>query len=128
MGDGLHPYLPVGKLIHWQEGLDEALAAARASQRRVLLVYGRATCGGTRALVEKTVAKEEIAEFLNHHFVALAGDADAPAPEVAAVIGRVARREPTPGCVYLDAEGQVVPSTAGGRPPAGVLHHKLHAP
>ena len=127
MGDGAHPYLPVGRLIHWHDRLDEALAEARASNRRVLLVHGRATCGGTRALVEKTLAKEEIAEFLNGHFVALAGDADHPAAGLEAIVAGLARREPTPLCVYLGADGAVLSATAGGRPPAVLLNDMLDA-
>jgi hypothetical protein len=121
MGDGRHPYFPVGKLVPWEDRLAPALAAARASGRSVLLIHGRQTCGGTRALCEKTIAKQEIAEFLNQHFVALASDADHPDPQVAALVAALPRREPTPVVAYLDAAGAAVHSTAGGRPPAVFL-------
>ena len=122
MGDGHHPYLQVGKLVAWLDALPAACAAARESGRRVLLVHGRATCGGTRALVEKTIAKEEIAEFLNRHFVAVASDADHPSAEVEALLAQLPRREPTPVCAYLGADGRLLHSTAGGRPPAVFLN------
>src|SRR4051812_28942531 len=122
MADGYHPYFEVGKLVRWERRLDEALAAAGAANKRVLLVHGRATCGGTRAMVEKTIAKEEIAEFLNDHFVGLATDADAPDPAIVELLARLPRQAPTPVCVYLAPDGRVVHSTAGGRPPAVFLN------
>lgn len=119
---GAHPYLEVGSLVAWHTRLEEAAALAASTHRRVLVIHGRATCGGTRALVEKTIAKEEIAEFLNAHFVGLASDADAPEEAVAALIARLPRQSPTPLCIYLDPDGRVVHSTAGGRPPAVFLN------
>ena len=126
-----HPYLEVGTLVSWAQRLDEALEQARAESKRVLVVHGRATCGGTRALVEKTIAKEEIADFLNGHFVGLATDGDAPAPEITRLIATLPRQAPTPVCIYLDAKGppgsdpRVVHSTAGGRPPAVFLNDMM---
>ena len=122
MSSGAHPYLEVGKLVAWHASLDEALGEAAASKKRVLVIHGRATCGGTRALVEKTIAKEEIAEFLNAHFVGMAGDADHPDPALAEIISRLPRQAPTPLCIYLDPDRRVVHSTAGGRPPAVFLN------
>ena len=127
MAAGDHPYLDVGRLVRWQRSVDEALAAARDAGKRVLLVHGRATCGGTRALVEKTIAKEEIADFLNEHFIGLAGDADAPEPALTELIARVPRQAPTPLCIYLAPDGRIVHSTAGGRPPAVFLNDMTDA-
>ena len=127
MSEGLHPYFHVYGAERWYGGLAEALAAARASGRKVLVVSGRQTCNGTRALVEKTIGKEEIAEYLNAHFVAVAVDAGAAEPDVAAIIAALPKREPTPLSIYLTADGRVVHSTAGGRPAAVFLNDMLEA-
>lgn len=127
MSEGLHPYFHVYGAERWYGHLPEALAAARASGRKLLVVSGRPTCNGTRALVEKTISKEEIAEYLNVHFVALAVDAQAPEADVAALLAGLPRHEPTPVCAYLAADGRVVHSTAGGRPAAVFLNDMLEA-
>jgi uncharacterized protein YyaL (SSP411 family) len=94
-----HPYFPDAKAVGWSARLGDGLAAAEGSQKRVLVVYGRATCAGSRALVEKTIGKDEIAEYLERHFVPVAADADALEPEVAALLDGLPRREPTPVCI-----------------------------
>jgi hypothetical protein len=111
--------------LDWHAHLDEALAAARADGKRVFLLCGRASCGGSRALVERTLAKDEIAEYTAQHFVLMASDADAPAPEVAALVDGLAQKAPTPVCIYLDGDGRLLGSTAGGRPPAVLLNDLL---
>ena len=123
---GRHPHFVSPQF--WHASLAEGLAAARESQRAVLLVVGRQSCGGSRALVEKTIAKEEIHEYLNDHYVCVAGDADAPEPEVAALIGRMAQHDRTPLCLYLSADEKLLHSTSGGRPPAVFLSDLLEAP
>ncbi len=51
----------------WYRSLGDALAAASEQQRAVFLQVGRQSCGGCRALVEKTVPKEEIKEYLDKY-------------------------------------------------------------
>jgi hypothetical protein len=125
---GQHPYFDDQRTARWHTDLGEALAAARGEGRRVLLLLGRRGCGGTRALVEKTLPKAEIAEFLRDHFVCLAVDGDAAlAAPVDALLSQVPRREPTPVCVYLDEEGRPAHSTVGGRPAAVFLRDMTEA-
>ena len=123
---GRHPHFP--SPLFWHASLAEGLATASESKRAVLVVVGRQTCGGTRALVEKTTAKEEIQEYLDSHYVCVAGDADAPEPDVAALVARMAQHERTPLCLYVSAEGELMHSTSGGRPPAVFLSDLLEAP
>jgi hypothetical protein len=123
---GRHPHF-VSPLF-WHASLAEALGAARASNRAVLLVVGRQSCGGSRALVEKTVSKDEIHDYVDAHYVCLAGDADAPEPAVATLMARMAQRDRTPLCLYLSADGELMHSTSGGRPPAVFLSDLLEAP
>ena len=123
---GRHPHF-VSPLF-WHASLAEGLASARESARAVLLIVSRQSCGGSRALVEKTSAKEEIHEYLDSHYVCVAGDADSPEPAVAALVARMAQHDRTPLCLYLSAEGELMHSTSGGRPPAVFLSDLLEAP
>ncbi len=120
----LHPYFTSG--LDWQP-FDAALADAKAKNLRVFVAHGHRFCSGTRALIERTLAKEEVAEMLAKHFVAVASDADELRPEIAALLDQLSKREPTPVCIYLDAGGNVLSSTAGGRPPAVLLNDMLGA-
>jgi uncharacterized protein YyaL (SSP411 family) len=126
MAAGRHPHFV--SPVFWHATLADGLAAARESQRPVLLVVGRQSCGGSRALVEKTIAKEEIHEYVDAHYVCVAGDADAPEPAVAALVARMAQHDRTPLCLYLSPEGELMHSTSGGRPPAVFLSDLLEAP
>ncbi len=123
---GRHPHF-ISPLL-WHVSLGEGLIAARESNRAVLLVVGRQSCGGTRALVERTIAKEEICEYLDSHYVCVAGDADAPEPAVAELVARMPQHDRTPLCLYLSAESQLMHFTSGGRPPAVFLSDLLEAP
>src|SRR5579883_2465405 len=124
---GHHPYFNDQRTTFWHTRLEEAMQAARDEGKAIFVQVGRPLCGGSRALVEKTLPKEEIGEFLRQHFVCLAVHADEPGPEVAALVARLPRQQPTPLCIYLGADGQPVHSTAGGRPPAVLLQDMTEA-
>src|SRR5256885_2032011 len=121
-----HPWFNDRASVGWHARIADARAAAREGQRLFVLV-GRAGCGGTRALVERTIVKDEIAEFLNAHFAAVAADADAPDPDLAALLPSLPKREPTPLCLYLSRDGRRLLSTAGGRPAAVFLNDLVEA-
>jgi thioredoxin family protein len=125
-GAGRHPHFV--SPVFWHPSLAEGLGAARDSGRAVILVVGRQSCGGSRALVEKTIGKEEIQEYLDGHYVCVADDADMPEPAVAALVARMAQHDRTPLCLCLSAEGDLMHSTSGGRPPAVFLSDLLEAP
>jgi len=105
----------------WHHDLGEALAAAKASGRRVFLTIGRIDCGGSRALVEKTISKEEIFEYLTDRFECVCRDADALDDREKALVARMRLSERTPFNLYLDADARLVLETAGGRPAAVFL-------
>jgi hypothetical protein len=111
----------------WHRQLDAALVAARTGGKCVLVQVGRVTCGGSRALVEKSVAKDEILDYLDAHFECVSADADAPAPEVAQLIAQMPQHERTPFLLYLAGDGRLVHSTSGGRPPAVFLADLIQA-
>jgi hypothetical protein len=123
---GRHPHFVSPQV--WHASLAEGLVAARESKRFVLLIVSRQSCGGSRALVEKTIAKEEISEYVDAHYVCVAGDADSPEPTVAALVARMPHHERTPLCLYLSADAELMHSTSGGRPPAVFLSDLLEAP
>jgi hypothetical protein len=116
--------------IDWHGTIAEARQVAEREGKRVFVQVGRGACGGSRALVEKTVAKEEIAEFLQAHFVCAAVDGDAEGygdEAAAALVAGLPRREPTPLCIYLGADGRLLHATAGGRPAAVFLTDLVEA-
>ena len=120
-----HPWFSSG--LPWHTQLDEAIAEATASGRRLMLVVGRATCNGTRALVERTLAKEELEQFTREKFTLVAADADALEPRAREIVDALAVKAPTPLIAYLTVEGRVLAATAGGRPPAVLLNDMLGA-
>ena len=123
---GRHPHFI--SPLSWHTSVADGLDAARETGRAVLLIVSRQSCCGSRALVEKTIGKEEIHEYVDSHYVCVAGDADAPEPAVAALVARMAQHDRTPLCLYLSADGALMHSTSGGRPPAVFLSDLLEAP
>jgi uncharacterized protein YyaL (SSP411 family) len=123
-----HPWFT--SALVWHVGLDEAIAEATAKQKRLMLVIGRATCAGTRALVERTLAKEELEEFVREKFALVAADADEPEfgdPRVREIVEALPVKAPTPLIAYLTLDARTLLSTAGGRPPAVLLNDMLNA-
>jgi hypothetical protein len=120
-----HPHFP--SALDWHTRLDDALAAAAGDDKRVMVVVGRALCHGTRNLVERTLAKEELEEFTPEKFALLAADAEALEPRVAELVASLPVKTPTPLILYLSRDGRVLSSTAGGRPPAVLLNDMLNA-
>jgi uncharacterized protein YyaL (SSP411 family) len=110
----------------WHRSFAEALAAC-GPQRCVLVQVGRVTCGGSRALVEKSVAKEEILEYLEQHYVCVSADADQPEPAVAKLIDAMPQKDRTPYCLFVGPDGALLHSTSGGRPPAVFLADLIQA-
>ena len=120
-----HPWF--SSALSWHTTLDGAIAEASSSGRRLMLVVGRATCGGTRALVERTLAKEELEEFTREKFVLVAADADGLEPRAREIVDALPVKAPTPVIAYLSVDGRVLAATAGGRPPAVLLNDMLGA-
>jgi hypothetical protein len=120
-----HPWFTSG--LDWHTGLDAALADEGAAHKKLMLVFGRPKCPGTRLLVERTLAKVEIEEYTREHFVTIAVDVDAAEPRLAEVLAKLPARTPTPLIAYLSRDARLLGSTAGGRPPAVLLNDMLGA-
>jgi thioredoxin-related protein len=120
-----HPWF--SSALEWHARVDDAVAAAAGAGKRLMVVYGRATCAGTRALVERTLAKEELEEFVRGKFALVAADVDALEPRAREVFDALGTKAPTPVIAYLAADGRLLASTAGGRPPAVLLNDMLNA-
>jgi hypothetical protein len=120
-----HPYFQSVPI--WLPTLSAARAHAKETGRRVFLTVGRIDCGGSRALVEKTIAKEEIVEYLAERFACVALDADSLTDDERALVARMKSGSKTPLCLYLDEEGGLVLDTAGGRPAAVFLNDLVEA-
>src|SRR5690242_4980789 len=106
---GRHPYFDDRGAAPWFVSIEAGLLAARGAARRVLLVVSRPDCGGSRALIERVMPKEEIAEALQESFVCISADARAPEPAVAKLLAQLAKTEPTPVSIYLDPSGEGEP-------------------
>jgi thioredoxin-related protein len=115
-----HPYFQSRPI--WDDSLSDARKHAAEQGKRIFLTIGRIDCGGSRALVEKTISKEEIFEYLVERFVCVARDADALDDDERALVATMRSGQKTPLCLYLDEQGRVVLDTAGGRPPAVFLN------
>ena len=120
-----HPYFQSTPI--WHPSLAEALVAAKASNKRVFLSIGRIDCGGSRAMIEKTLSKEEIYEYLVERFECVARDADALTDEEQALVARMKSGKKTPYSLYLAATGELMLESAGGRPAAVFLNDLVEA-
>jgi hypothetical protein len=121
---GRHPLFT--SPLRWHERLVEAVAAARDHNRRVMVVHG--ACAGTRLMVERTLAKEELVEFIEKHFILLASRAESVDAELGPLLEALPRREPAPVVLYLAVDRdapRVVHSTVNGRAPAVLLNDML---
>lgn len=122
-----HLHFDDRRAVSWHHTLAPALEEAAQSGKCILVQLGRADCGGSRALIERVLPKEEITEALQAGFVCVCADINNPDAAIAERLATVPRREPTPVCMFLDSTGRVVHSTIGGRPPAVFLRDLTEA-
>lgn len=122
-----HLHFDDRRAVSWHHTLDSALQEAAQSGKCILVQLGRADCGGSRALIERVIPKEEITEALRDGFVCVCVEITSPDPAITDRLATLPRREPTPVCMFLDGAGRVVHSTIGGRPPAVFLRDLTEA-
>jgi hypothetical protein len=124
---GRHLHFDDRAAVTWHRSLAPALEEAALSGKCILVQLGRPDCGGSRALIERVLPKEEITEALRAGFVCVCQDTRDIDPPIADRLATLPRREPTPVCMFLDSSGRVVHSTIGGRPPAVFLRDLTEA-
>ncbi|MEO8603479.1 MAG: thioredoxin domain-containing protein [bacterium] len=95
--------------VDWYPWGDEAFARARAEGKLVLLSVGYSTCHWCHVMEEESFEDEEIAEFLNRHYVAIKVDRERR-PDVDAVymaaVEHLTGRGGWPMTVWLTADRQ----------------------
>lgn len=130
-----HPFFDDRAAVPWHHSLESGAATARATGQRLWIAVTSPDCGGSRALIERVLPKEEISAELRDGFVCVSIDGRTPEPAVQALLAQAPRRTPTPVCLYaaLAPAGEASPgasdtgglrlvySTAGGRPAAVFL-------
>jgi hypothetical protein len=125
---GRHLHFDDRQAVTWHHALSPALEEAAQTGKCILVHLGRADCGGSRALIERVLPKEEITEALRAGFICVCVDlAKLDDPPIAERLATLPRRDPTPVCMFLDCTGRVVHSTIGGRPPAVFLRDLTEA-
>ena len=124
---GRHLHFDDRAAVSWHRSLAPALEEAGQAGKCILVQLGHKDCGGSRALVERVIPKEEITEALRAGFVCVCQDSANIDPPIAERLATLPRREPTPVCMFLDSSGRVVHSTIGGRPPAVFLRDLTEA-
>lgn len=124
MGD--HPHFE-SKGLSWHTKLEGALAEAKKDGKHVLIEYGREKCSNCKALVTAVMPSPAVRAELEKYFVLLAADCDDPEPAVRAIGAKhMSHARSLPFVMYLDAEGEFVFGSQGGRDPHGFLHDLLH--
>jgi hypothetical protein len=113
--------------VNWYPWGDEAFAAARRLHRPVFLSIGYSTCHWCHVMEEESFEDEEIARFLNEHFVAIKVDRE-QRPDLDAIymaaVQAISGRGGWPMSVWVDADrrpfyaGTYFPARDGDRPGA----------
>lgn len=121
-----HPHFD-DKGLKWHTKLADALAEAKASNKHVLIEYGRAACSQCRTLVQNVMPHPQIRAELEKHFVLLATDCDKPEDEVRQIGAKhMSHARSLPFVMYLRNDGTFVHGTQGGRDPHTFAHDILH--
>jgi len=117
-----HPDFDDQGVVPWHTDFNTALAEARKTGKGLFIDCGRYECGNCRCLVESILPRPEVHTYLNEHFVSLADDCDAMAPEVLA-LGRkyMPSARVLPFVILTDAEGSWLDGRSGGISAEGFL-------
>jgi thioredoxin-related protein len=110
-----HPDFDDQGAVSWFTDFAAALAEAQSSGKRLFIESGREACGNCRILVERVIPQPEVRDYLNAHFVCLADDCDAMAPEVMKLgLAVMPQARTLPFVLFADAQGNPLGGHSGG--------------
>ncbi len=121
-----HPHFDDRSTLSWHTKWEDALAEARASQRKIFIELGRELCSQCRSLVQGIVPRPDVAPLLRRHFVALAANADECEPEVLALAGNLQEAEMLPFVLFADSQGRFLEGSSGAVDPKRFVETLQH--
>jgi len=76
LGETTSPYLLQHAMnpVHWYPWGEEAFAAARAQDKPIFLSIGYSTCYWCHVMERESFEDQEVADYLNEHFIAIKVD------------------------------------------------------
>ena len=76
LGESTSPYLLQHAMnpVHWYEWGDEAFEAARTQNKPIFMSIGYSTCYWCHVMERESFEDQEVADFLNKHFIAIKVD------------------------------------------------------
>ena len=108
-----HPHFDDRGTLDWHTRFTEALTAAKAEKKQVLIEFGRELCSQCRALVQGVMPHPDIAPLLKKGFVALASDCDEPEDVVLQLASRLQDANMLPFVIFTDADGNFIEGQSG---------------
>jgi thioredoxin-related protein len=108
-----HPYFDDRGTLDWHTRWADALAAAAAEKKVLMVEFGREACGLCRAFVQNVVPHPQIAPLLERHVVALASECDDPEDEVLELAQHLEEAEMLPFVLFADATGKFLRGSSG---------------
>jgi thioredoxin-related protein len=108
-----HPHFDDRGTLHWHTRFADALAAARAGNKKLFIEFGRELCGQCLSLVEGVVPRPDVAKLLKEHFVALAADADDAEAEVNELADNLQGAMMLPFVIFADSSGRYLDGYSG---------------
>jgi hypothetical protein len=111
-----HPHFNDQGTLTWYTSMREAVAAARAEDKVILVEYGRLRCTQCRVLCCKVLPHPDVRARLSSVAVGLACDCDEPEPAVDQLLRRnLPRANALPFVGFLRSDGRWITGFAGCR-------------
>lgn len=108
-----HPHFDDRGTLHWHTTWNDALNAARAEKKSILVDMGRELCSQCRTFVQNVIPHPAVAPLLQEHFVALAADADDPEDPVLELAEKLEDAYMLPFVMLVDAHGRFMEGSSG---------------
>lgn len=109
------PALTIGQGIEFTHNLTEALAKAKAENKLVFVDFYTSWCGPCKVMAANTFPKENVGAFYNKNFINCKIQCDDKGEGVE--LGKKYQVNAYPTLMYLNKDGEMVHSVAGGLSP-----------